>query len=58
MRLLKVLKNTTMDFDKRLLGRVLENIKGDVRIAVLPDHPTPIQVRTHVPDPVPNQNHK
>jgi len=41
------------DFDKRLLGYVLKNLKGDVRIAVLPDHPTPINLKTHVSDPVP-----
>jgi len=41
------------DFDKRLLGRVLENLKEDVCIAVLPDHLTPVKVRAHVSDPVP-----
>jgi 2,3-bisphosphoglycerate-independent phosphoglycerate mutase len=41
------------DFDKRLLGRVLDNVKEEVCIAVLPDHPTPVKVRTHVSDPVP-----
>ena len=41
------------DFDKRLLGRVLKNLKEDVKIAVLPDHLTPIELKTHVVDPVP-----
>lgn len=41
------------DFDKRLLGRVLENLKEDVKIAVLPDHLTPVKIRSHVADPVP-----
>jgi len=41
------------DFDKRLLGRVLSKIDDNVRIAILPDHPTPVKIRTHVSDPVP-----
>jgi len=44
------------DFDKRLLGRVLENIKkikDNVRIAILPDHPTPVKQGIHVSDSVP-----
>ncbi len=40
-------------FDKRLVGRVLEKIGKDTRIAVLPDHLTPIKVRTHVAEAVP-----
>jgi len=35
-------------FDKRLVGRVLEKIDENTRIAVLSDHLTPIKVRTHV----------
>lgn len=41
------------DFDKRLLGRVLEKLGKDVRIAVLPDHTTPVKLRAHVSDPIP-----
>jgi 2,3-bisphosphoglycerate-independent phosphoglycerate mutase len=42
-------------FDKEVVGTVLEGIRdlGDYRVMVLPDHPTPIPIRTHVPDPVP-----
>jgi len=40
-------------FDQRLVGRVLGGIHEKVRIALLPDHLTPIAVRTHVADPVP-----
>ncbi|MFQ5835768.1 MAG: phosphoglycerate mutase, partial [bacterium] len=40
-------------FDDRLAGRILDGIDEKVRIALLPDHPTPIAVRTHVADPVP-----
>jgi len=41
------------DIDKRLLGRILNNIKGDYRILVMPDHPTPIRIKTHSNSPVP-----
>ncbi|MFH1821210.1 MAG: cofactor-independent phosphoglycerate mutase [Methanobacteriota archaeon] len=40
------------NLDRRLLGRIMKRAKG-FNIAVLPDHPTPIKVRTHVSDPVP-----
>ena len=42
-------------FDKEVVGTVLQGIRdlGDCRVMVLPDHPTPIAVRTHVSDPVP-----
>jgi 2,3-bisphosphoglycerate-independent phosphoglycerate mutase len=43
------------NFDEKVVGRVLEAMKerGDFRIAVLSDHPTPVHVRTHVSDPSP-----
>lgn len=34
-----------------MIGRILEDFKG--RIAILPDHPTPIRIKTHTADPVP-----
>ncbi|MDD1664384.1 MAG: cofactor-independent phosphoglycerate mutase [Methanomicrobiales archaeon] len=34
-----------------LVGTIMESFQGI--IAVLPDHPTPIRVKTHTPDPVP-----
>jgi len=34
-----------------MLGRIMERFEG--RIAVLPDHPTPIRLKTHTADPVP-----
>jgi len=40
-------------FDKRLVGRVLDSIDEDIHIALLPDHFTPISMRTHVADAVP-----
>ena len=43
------------DFDGRVVGRVLEGIKkfGDYKILVMSDHPTPIDIRTHINEPVP-----
>ena len=42
--------------DSRLIARVkqaMEKANEDFRILVLPDHPTPIRIRTHTADPVP-----
>lgn len=44
---------TIEDFDKRLVGRILEGVSEDVSVALLPDHFTPLRVRTHVKDAVP-----
>ena len=44
------------EIDKYVIGPVkeaLDNAKVDYRILVLPDHPTPICMRTHTADPVP-----
>ncbi len=43
------------DFDKRVVGVILDGLKrfSDYRIMVLPDHPTPIKIKTHTKDPVP-----
>lgn len=43
---------TIEDFDEKLVGRILDREK-DTKIAVLPDHITPISTRTHARDPVP-----
>jgi 2,3-bisphosphoglycerate-independent phosphoglycerate mutase len=40
------------NIDAQVVGE-LRKYKGDLRILVMPDHPTPITVRTHSPDPVP-----
>jgi 2,3-bisphosphoglycerate-independent phosphoglycerate mutase len=42
-------------FDKLVVGTILEEFKGkkDFRIAVLPDHATPVLVRTHTREPIP-----
>ncbi len=41
--------------DKEVIGLVLSEIDEfeDIRIMVLPDHPTPLSTRTHSSDPVP-----
>ena len=42
--------------DEKVLGVVLkglENAGEDFRLLLLPDHPTPIEVRTHTKEPVP-----
>ena len=42
------------NFDKHVVGTVVDGVKpGDVRILVIPDHPTPVARRTHTADPVP-----
>jgi 2,3-bisphosphoglycerate-independent phosphoglycerate mutase len=38
--------------DKEVVGR-LRQYNGDLRVLVMPDHPTPITIRTHSADPVP-----
>lgn len=43
-------------FDARLLGNLLsalEKQKADFKMLLLPDHPTPVHLRTHVRAPVP-----
>jgi 2,3-bisphosphoglycerate-independent phosphoglycerate mutase len=39
--------------DKEMMGRILAYKKDSLRVLALPDHATPIEVRTHVADPVP-----
>ena len=42
-------------FDEKIVGIILNNIGelGDYRVMVLSDHPTPLDLRTHVSDPSP-----
>lgn len=47
---------TIEDLDKRLVGRVLEGLaqrRLETVVAILPDHPTPVEKRIHVRDAVP-----
>jgi 2,3-bisphosphoglycerate-independent phosphoglycerate mutase len=43
------------DLDKMVVGPMLEGMRrlGDFRLMVLPDHPTPLSIKTHARDPVP-----
>ncbi len=43
------------DFDEKVVGGMLNELGGygEFRIMVLPDHPTPIPIRTHTREPVP-----
>ncbi|MBD3389081.1 MAG: cofactor-independent phosphoglycerate mutase [Candidatus Altiarchaeales archaeon] len=41
------------DIDKRVIGRMLDRLEGDYAFIVIPDHPTPIEVRKHTNEPVP-----
>ncbi len=43
-------------FDKKIVGECLKmssDIEEGLKIAVLPDHPTPIKIKTHTSEPVP-----
>jgi 2,3-bisphosphoglycerate-independent phosphoglycerate mutase len=42
-------------FDEKVVGTIVKGManRGDHRIMVLPDHPTPLEIRTHADDPVP-----
>ena len=43
------------DFDRLVVGPVLDGMKQfkDYVILLMPDHPTPLKIRTHTSDPVP-----
>jgi 2,3-bisphosphoglycerate-independent phosphoglycerate mutase len=44
------------DLDSRLIGPVLEGMEkryGEFRLLLMPDHATPVKVRTHTDEPVP-----
>ena len=42
-------------FDEKIVGAILKGMDAfpKYRILVLPDHPTPLSLRTHIADPVP-----
>lgn len=47
---------TIEDLDRRLVGPIYETLatwNEPVCIALLPDHPTPVEIRTHIKEPVP-----
>jgi 2,3-bisphosphoglycerate-independent phosphoglycerate mutase len=41
--------------DKRILGKIMDELPtyNEYTIAILPDHPTPLKLKTHTSDPVP-----
>lgn len=41
------------DFDEKVVGSMLNGLAGDYRILVMPDHFTPISIKTHTREPVP-----
>ena len=43
------------NIDNRILGKLMDELPSidDYAISILPDHPTPIDVRTHTSEPVP-----
>ena len=44
------------NIDRHILGYLMDNLKArgeDFAVMLLPDHPTPIEIRTHSSDPVP-----
>lgn len=43
------------DFDGKVVGRVLDGMSAysDYTILLMPDHPTPLSIRSHTSDPVP-----
>lgn len=52
----KLKQFTIENLDKRVVGPIYEAVKDwdePVSIAVLPDHPTPCELRTHTDEPVP-----
>ena len=52
---LRVKIRTIETFDEKIVGAILKGMNqfGRYKILVLPDHPTPLSVRTHTADPVP-----
>ena len=41
------------NIDKEIISRIRSYKQGELSLMVMPDHPTPIKIKTHCPDPVP-----
>ena len=43
------------DFDEKVVGTILEGLQefSEWRVLLMPDHATPVAIKTHSPDPVP-----
>ncbi len=53
---LELKKQTIEDLDRRCISRVIEGLEKrgiETVMAVLPDHPTPVEKRIHTRDPIP-----
>jgi 2,3-bisphosphoglycerate-independent phosphoglycerate mutase len=51
---LRLKLRTIENLDRRVVRPIYEAVKDkNVAIAILPDHPTPCEIRTHTSDPVP-----
>ena len=43
------------NIDRHIVGPIIKYAEeaGDIRILCMPDHPTPLELKTHTPDPIP-----
>ena len=41
------------NIDSRLVGNIIDGLRGEYKMAIMADHPTPIKIRAHAADPVP-----
>jgi 2,3-bisphosphoglycerate-independent phosphoglycerate mutase len=44
---------TIEQIDKEVISRIARYKENDLGVLVMPDHPTPIKIRTHIAEPVP-----
>ena len=47
------LKPEIVELDYKVIKEEMERTNTDYRMLILPDHPTPIKLKTHTSDPVP-----
>jgi 2,3-bisphosphoglycerate-independent phosphoglycerate mutase len=53
---LKAKMQAVEDFDEMVVGTILQgakNLAEDITILLMPDHPTPVHLRTHTSTPIP-----
>jgi 2,3-bisphosphoglycerate-independent phosphoglycerate mutase len=41
------------EIDSKVISRFIRSDRASIRVLVMPDHPTPIKIRTHCAEPVP-----
>jgi 2,3-bisphosphoglycerate-independent phosphoglycerate mutase len=51
----KIKQQAIEDFDAKIVGPIIQGMKqfGEYRILIMPDHATPIEIKTHSREPVP-----